>query len=145
MQVKGLRAQDASGILLQSSLPSPVEYSNVLPRPYILNGHVQETYSNQISTFSLVFAILLLAQLLLLYLYVSIPLTQIEHDLAGLSHAQCFLYASSVTAFTACAVLITRYCCQQPDYEMVVDFKESLPELLFKVAAILISPYGYLE
>lgn len=116
MPLEGLRAQDASGILLQSSLSSPLEYSKVLPRPYILNGRAQEIYSNQISTFSLVFAILLLAQLILLYLYVILQAMQIEKDLAGHAHMQTFLSASSLTSFAACVVLIMRYRCQQPDY-----------------------------
>ncbi len=73
MPLKDLRQQENSGILLQSSSPSPVEYENLLPRPHILNGHIQEAYYSQITNFSRVFAILLLTQLLLLYLYVPHP------------------------------------------------------------------------
>jgi hypothetical protein len=45
----------------------------------------------------------------------------------------------------ASAVLILRYNCQQPQFELLIDFRENLAGLIFKVAAILLSPYGLLQ
>jgi hypothetical protein len=44
----------------------------VLSKPHALNGLTHHVYSSQIFTFNRVFAMIMLAQLLLLYLYVGV-------------------------------------------------------------------------
>lgn len=54
--------------------PGPAEStqrSNIYPRPHVLNGRLHDVYSEQMVTFNAIFAIIMLAQLLLLYLYVT--------------------------------------------------------------------------
>jgi hypothetical protein len=63
---------DQRGILIESSPPSPMYYSSIVTQPHVLNGRVHDGYSRLIMTFSIILAIVLLAQLLLLYLYVQV-------------------------------------------------------------------------